>query len=380
MELIKREKCVICNCSINEFYCLKDVPITMQCTNKPIFEKNTLHYAICSNCNTIQLNNLIPLNILYASSHNFTSVGNTWKKYFELIVNQLNNITNLKNILEIGCPSGKIANMLNNYNKWFIVEPNVNNNIINNNNIYYIRTFFDKDFTINEKIDLIVHSHLFEHIYEPNIFLKKCYDILDVNGEMFFGIPDMEFMSKDNLIPFMGVMFEHTIFYNIENIKYLLYKNNFNIIETIYYNNHSIIFHTKKDNNINKQYLHDLKIDCGKDCFLNNVEYYRTFIDYIILESNKIKTLNKNIKFYIYAAGYVTQLLLSMGLNIINFEGILDNSSDKQNMYLFGTNLKIFSPKILKYENSVVILKLGIYTDEVYRQLKDINDSTIIIK
>ena len=95
-------------------------------------------------------------------------------------------------------------------------------------------------------MDIIIHSHLFEHIYEPNKFLNDCYHLLNDNGEMFFGIPNMEYIAEKSIAPFFGVFFEHTIFYNRENITYLLHKNNFELINIHYYGNHSIFFHVKK--------------------------------------------------------------------------------------------------------------------------------------
>ena len=88
-------------------------------------------------------------------------------------------------------------------------------------NINFIREFFDDNITnlVNEKIDVILHSHLFEHIYEPNIFLKNCFDLLSDDGEMFFSVPNMQFMADNSIVPFFGVFFEHTIFLNKEAIR-----------------------------------------------------------------------------------------------------------------------------------------------------------------
>jgi len=52
---------------------------------------------------------------------------------------------------------------------------------------------------------VIVHSHLFEHIYEPNLFLTKCYNLLDSDGEMFFGVPNIQNIADEQLCPFLGI-------------------------------------------------------------------------------------------------------------------------------------------------------------------------------
>jgi 2-polyprenyl-3-methyl-5-hydroxy-6-metoxy-1,4-benzoquinol methylase len=200
MILINRKSCAICDGDLTHFYKLLNVPIKLSCTiNNNNYNYEEMSYSECLKCNTIQLDKLIPLNILYSESHNYTSVGKVWDGYFKLFCNLIYSHTAKKNILEIGDPSGKIANALDNYNKWYIVEPNKNKNIQFDKNIEFITGFFDENFYIYEKIDLIVHSHLFEHIYEPNKFLKKCWDLLQDNGEMFFGIPNMEHIADNKI-------------------------------------------------------------------------------------------------------------------------------------------------------------------------------------
>jgi 2-polyprenyl-3-methyl-5-hydroxy-6-metoxy-1,4-benzoquinol methylase len=373
---IFRNKCAICNNDLNFIYSLDDVPINLSCVDLDniIYNFDKLSFSNCVECNTIQLNKLIPLNILYQNSHNTTSVGKTWENYFNLFKEKLQNVISNKIILEIGCPSGKIATKCNNYNKWYIVEPNKNNEISFNDKIIFIEKFFDNNFKLDEKVDIIVHSHLFEHIYSPNDFLKNCNELLNDGGEMIFGVPNMQYMVDNTL--FLGIFFEHTIFLNKENITYLLNNNGFEIIEIIDYENHSTIYHTKKNNAIKKELLINFKINNYYDNFFNLISEYNLFIEKcnIIINDN----LNKDI--YIFGASYNTQTLLFFGLNK-NIKGILDNCKEKQNKYFYGTKLKIYSPEILSSnDNAIVILKNGYYTNEIFLQIKKINYNIIVVK
>jgi 2-polyprenyl-3-methyl-5-hydroxy-6-metoxy-1,4-benzoquinol methylase len=243
---MKREACAVCSNSLKNIYTIDNVPVKFFCTSTPSFDKSSLSFSQCDNCNTIQLDELLPLDVLYAESHNYVSVGKTWENYFELFCDKIQDLIEGKTILEIGCPSGKIARNVTNYNKWFIVEPNKNSEISFNEKIIFIEAFFDKDFVLDQQIDIIIHSHLFEHIYNFNDFLLKCYQTLGDNGEMFFGIPDMEHIANSDICPFLGIFFEHTCFLNKENIGILLNNNNFDILECINYGNHSILYHCKK--------------------------------------------------------------------------------------------------------------------------------------
>lgn len=63
---------------------------------------------------------------------------------------------------------------------------------------------------------------------------------------MFFGVPNMNYFTESSICPFLGIFFEHTCFLNKENINILLNNNNFEIIECIDYENHSILYYCKK--------------------------------------------------------------------------------------------------------------------------------------
>uniref|UniRef100_A0A6C0K3F0 C-methyltransferase domain-containing protein n=1 Tax=viral metagenome TaxID=1070528 RepID=A0A6C0K3F0_9ZZZZ len=349
------------------------MPIKLSCTTNPnINDKSGLSFAQCSYCYTIQLDEMIPLSILYSESHNYTSVGKVWENYFNLFCMSIQDIVNNKNVLEIGDPSAKIATKLNNYNKWYIIEPNKNNNIILKNNIEFIEGFFDNNFHTDKKIDVIIHSHLFEHTYDPNNFLKKCNDVLVDNGEMFFGVPNMEYIATQEISPFLGVFFEHTIFLNKDNIRHLLRANGFDIIDIIDYENHSILFHARKNTTslYGETIIHNFY-----DSFFITLNKYNEFVNTC---NEIIKGADKKV--YLFGASYNTQFLLALGLHEEKIDGILDNSTDKQNKYLYGYDLKIYSPEIIMNNDSIVILKNGYYCDEIKKQLLCINPNTIIIE
>jgi 2-polyprenyl-3-methyl-5-hydroxy-6-metoxy-1,4-benzoquinol methylase len=367
---MKRKSCAICNFNLKNICLINNVPTKLSCTSVPINDTSPLSFSQCENCNTIQLDELIPLNILYAESHNYVSVGKTWQNYFKLFYNKIQNIIKDKNILEIGCPSGKIAMNVKNYNKWFIVEPNKNTEIRFDEKITFIEKFFDNNFILDEKINIIIHSHLFEHIYDFNEFLTKCNNILCNDGEMFFGIPNMNHFLNTNICPFLGIFFEHTCFLNKENMKILLNNNNFELIECIDYENHSILYHCKKKMNNIINY----KITNYYDYFFESINNYKIYIE----KCNNIIMNTKN-EVYIFGASYNSQFLISLGLDLTYISGILDNCKEKQNKFLYGYNLKIYDPKIIVNKNCIIILKNGYYTNEILTQIYDLNINTHII-
>lgn len=371
-----RTHCCICDSSLyTPFYSLPNVPIKLACVSTPTIQKESLSFCCCNKCQTIQLRNLIPLDILYSESHNYVSVGQTWENYFQCMREILQPLTHQKTILEIGDPSAKLANHIDNYHKWYIVEPNKNPNIVFHPNIKFIPQFFDYRFSLSEPVDIIVHSHVFEHMYEPVKFLQKCWELLRPDGEMVFAIPDMEYIADRNLAPFLGIFFEHTVFLSRENIRYLLESTGFTLETIIPYKNHSIIFRARKT------FLPDQPISVPvfknhMTSFLNSLDQFEKYVEIV----NKNLSKHKNKPIYIFSASYNTQLLLALGIQEKKIDGILDNSREKQGKYLYGTSLKIFSPnETLKEKQCVVILKNGYYLDEIMMQIANLNSTTILI-
>ena len=369
---MKRSRCVICNFNLKNIYVLNNVPVKLACTTHPVYNKDSLSFAQCEECFTIQLDKLIPLDILYSESHNYTSIGRVWEEYFSLFYKKTNPIVNGKNVLEIGCPSGKIALHVTNYNKWYIVEPNKNPTIMFNDKITFIERFFDNDFVLDEEIHVIIHSHVFEHIYNFNDFLKKCNDILQPSGEMFFGIPNMEHFTTTDICPFLGIFFEHTCFLNKDNVHMLLHNNNFEVIECIDYVNHSTLYHCRKKSIVNIIITH--AITNYYDSFFNSIYIYNTFIERC---NNIIRHTIKKV--YIFDASYNTQLLLSLGLDVKHISGLLDNCVEKQNKHFYGYNIIIYNPLIIKESDCIIIIKNGYYTTEIIKQLYEYNLNTEVI-
>ena len=95
--MINRNACAICDGMLINIYKLPNMPVSLSCTSVPCCDKYTLSYAICENCNTIQLDKLIPLDILYSESHNFVSVGEIWKNYFECFCSKISTVIEKKN-------------------------------------------------------------------------------------------------------------------------------------------------------------------------------------------------------------------------------------------------------------------------------------------
>lgn len=379
--MIHREECAICYGELASLYVIDDMPIKLCCVDSIEGQCSPMSFSRCCVCNTIQLDRLIPLNLLYSSSHNTVSVGKTWDNYFRLFCDKVGEIVEGAVVLEIGDPSGRVACALSNYNVWYIVEPNKNEAIEWKENIHFIEDFFDENFSLGFSVDRIVHSHVFEHMYSPNVFLKKCWNVLKEGGEMFFGIPNMEHIAQEGLAPCLGIFFEHTIFMNKENIEYLLKRNGFEVLSIYDYENHSILFHVKKvmpafGGTVEGGILNDNW--CNIDVVSIN-DYTQVFMTSIDKWKGMIRSVDDCHELYIFGASYNSQYLLALGLAEKKIMGILDNCKEKQGKYLYGYPLKVFSPSVISGKVCGVIVKNGYYSNEILAQLRELNSDVIII-
>jgi hypothetical protein len=221
-------------------------------------------------------------------------------------------------------------------------------------------------------VDVIVHSHYFEHSHNPNEFLKKCNEILKDDGTMFISIPDMENLLNNEKSIASMLHFEHTFYLNQEVITYLLNKNGFTIVSEKNYKNHSNFYKIKKTNKLIK----DIKLNVSSKI---DVNWDKTLTSINII-NNKLNHI-KHDNIYIFGAHVTTQFYLYNGIDEKKINGILDNSKNKNNQILYGTNKVVFCPDIIKNMDECVVIcsHTGPYYGEIFNQLKSLNEKIEVI-
>ena len=374
MKLIYRNNCPITkNSSMELLYSFKKFPLHMGCVKTPR-KKDVLvdmSWFIEKRYGIIQLNPLIPLKKLYEKSHGSGTVGKLWDLHHKNFAKFISGFK-LKKLIEIGAGHGQL---IKNYLKivpdsnWTVIEPNPK--IKKDKRIKIHKSLFDENFKIEKKIDGIIHSHVIEHLYHPLSLLKNTHKKIDSNTLHIFSVPNLEIMLKKKYTNALN--FEHTIFLNENLIDELLELTGFKIIKKKYFkNDHSIFYAAKKvkphKKNLSKYY------NINKKLYNNYINFHLKLVKNI----NK-KILNANSDVYLFGAHVFSQYLINFGLNTSSIKCILDNDIKKQNKRLYGTNLKVSSPKILKkIKRGIVILRSGVYNNEIKKDiLENINKNII---
>lgn len=368
---MERNHCVFTKSKeLKHIITIKNFPVSMCCTDEPenMDIKHDLSFYI-SEIGSIQINPVLPLELVYQKQHN-ESYGKIWKSHHEtfseFILPFINN-----DVLEIGGANGILFENINMKKKvnWTMIEPNPTTS---NKEIKIIKKFLDNNFDYQDSFDLIVHSHLFEHIYEPGDFMMKISEITPVNKYHCFSIPNLQKWIE--LKYSNALNFEHTIFLTEKFVDFLVRKNGFEILKKDYFGDHSIFYATKRVNFIFNEIIPNFFIENNE----NISKFFHYFQELIKELNSKLKTETREV--YLFGAHIFSQFLLTFGLNSEKIICILDNGPSKIGKRLYGTNFKIFSPKILKNKQATVILKAGSYNDEIKKDiLENINNDVKFI-
>lgn len=373
MDYIIRNKSLITGKeNLEHLYTFKDYPVFFWCVDSPIDNDliADMSWGICPETWVIQIDKLIPLDILYQSQH-VDWVWKVWNDYYSEFANYIN-INAEWNLLEIWWWMWKLAIEVLKDNKvddYTIIEPNP---LINEKDrLSIIKWFFNWDTKIDKKINTVVFSQVLEHIYEPTKFIDNIFTFLDKWEKLIFAYPNLKLWLEKSYTN--AINFEHCMFLTDFFVDVILKRSGFKILDKTFYNEHSIFYtcyKDKKDNNI--QY--ENKYNEYKTIFKDYIEYYNKMIEKL---NSKISWFDGNI--YLFWWHIFSQHLISCWLNKDKITCILDNSDLKNWKRLYWTPFKVEKPEIIRWKNKVaVILKAAIYQDEIRKQLLEINPNVEI--
>lgn len=368
MQLIKRDKCLLTQKNdIEEIFCFNQFPIYMGCSETNFGEDNfsDMRWGYSKFSGLVQLMELIPPEILYSKHHNPGVTGKIWEDH-HFRFSELIKTTDFKNVLEIGGATGTLFKHFLKTDedfKWNVLEPSGVFKI-KDDRVIVIDDYFE-NFSPTIKYDVVVHSHVLEHVYEPMTFINKVRDVLVDGGYQYISIPNMrDWLSKGYT---NTLMFEHTYYIDEYVLEFILNNNGF-IIEDKIINEHSIMVKAKK---VNKAIERDCNFEYSKKIFEN---YYQK----LLLDVNETVSKIKEQSVYLFGAHIFSQMFIKMGLSENKIISILDNNPEKQGKRLYGTKLLVNSPQVLQdVDSPIVIVRAGAYTKEIVSGLININSSVI---
>jgi hypothetical protein len=374
--VIVRKNSLLDNSSkLEHLHTFRNMPVSNGCTTNSKSDDIVMNqiWDICKNTGLVQLRELAPLDLVYKFPHN-DGVGNTWENHDMELCNFIDEM-NLKKVFEIGAGSGRLGKLYlskNTTNHWTALEPNHSYDEIVMPNLVHLREWFDLNYKIDKHYDAIIHSHVLEHSYDPTSFLKSIYEQIDNDTLHIFSIPNLLYFIKKKFTN--GLNFEHTVFLTEKIVDNILNTVGFEIVKKHYYHEFPCIFYVTKKSE-------PKEVTYSKSIYQENK---KVFLDYVDGQFEDIKKLNDKIskfdgEIFLFGGHIWAHYLIFNGLRVDKISCLLDNSKMKQGKRLYGTSLKVKSPKILKgRENVAVIVKAAQHSREIKDDIyNNINNKVI---
>lgn len=251
---LKNVRCAICGFG-NNYKILHKKNFEISDLNVNIFSARRLpdkiHYQLvkCNLCGLVRSTPIVDikyLSQLYKKSfltYN-NEINNLITSYINSVKPILNKLPKNAKILEIGCGNGFLLKAIYDlgYKDVYGIEPSADAVSKSSPKIKknIITDIFQPDLLNKESFDFIFFFQTFDHIPEPNKFLKECYRLLKKNGHILAFNHNIDSFSSKLLgekSPIIDI--EHTFLYSYKTIKKILEKNKF-IVNKIYSPNNVI--------------------------------------------------------------------------------------------------------------------------------------------
>ncbi len=169
----------------------------------------------------------------------FKDLPYDWKK---LIEKQLSIISNSYNkeaaIMEIGCGEGLLLNelKLGGYENILGVEPSKTATLrAQKKNLNIINEYFSENL-LSKKFDLVIMSHVFEHVKDIHDFIKQISTVLNKDGGILFTQTNYKgiFPSLEKENWYAWVADQHFWHFTPASLKIILNRFNYNLQELDY--------------------------------------------------------------------------------------------------------------------------------------------------
>ena len=387
-------KCRLCGCSeLIEVLKLEESPLCDEYLKSKTYQKNyPLGLNVCRSCNFVQLNYVIPPELIYKNYIYMTTSSHGLNNHFKEYAIDVKNILKLKEkkfIVDIGSNDGTLLSFFKQQgHKILGIEPATEiANSANRNEIMTLPIFFDKDsakkiFKEFGKADLITINNLFANIVDLNTFFEAVEILLNDDG-VFVIESSYLFKMIENMV-FDFIYHEHLSYLSVTPLNAWLQSKGFKIIyiQNVNTKGGSLrYFITKQSNKI--QINFDIKNYIERE--LSGVELQNKFFSFqneILRKGDElIKILDtfKGKKIVGYGASATSTTLISQYKLHRYLDYLVDDNNAKFNTYSPGYHIPVLNSQFL-FENKpdVIIILAWRYKNQIEKTLKKLNVKKII--
>ncbi|BAF73079.1 class I SAM-dependent methyltransferase [Sulfurovum sp. NBC37-1] len=210
------------------------------------------------------------------------------------------------------------------------------------------------------KFDLIILSHVLEHIRDLHLAVKNISGLLDKNGVIYIEVPDARRYKDFFLVPYYYFDIEHINHFTQRSLTSLMML--FGLSERC---------SGTKELEISNTIRYPALFTFYTNGRYDDAEAVIKFVD----QSNKEKgiasvlesIMRQKKSIVVWGAGnYTKRLLATTKLKNINIDFFVDKDRNKQGASLNGIEIK--SPDALHSYSGTVVIASALYTDDIYRE------------
>ena len=374
------QNCRFCNFELNEtFTDLGDSPLANSYLKESDFDKETFYPLctfLCKNCFLVQLEELETPENIFSNYAYFSSFSSSWlkhaKDYVDMIIPRLS-LDEHSLVIEIASNDGYLLQNFTGKNIPVLgIEPaqNVAKTAIKKN-IPTLTKFFDSQLAkelVDEgkTADLIIGNNVFAHVPCLNDFVVGLKILLKSNGVITLEFPHLLQLIQNN--QFDTIYHEHFSYFSLLTAKKIFEYHGLKIFDVEELPTHGgslRLFITHFENNmIPETFNVNSILEKEKKFGLTEIKTYKKF-------SNNINQIKTNLVNFIEKAKKESKHVICYGApakgnTLLNYCKIskdlidytVDKNPNKQNLFLPGTHIPIFSPEKIKETKPDFILIL----------------------
>jgi len=390
--------CRFCNTKLHYIFAdLGKSPLANSYLEKNQVEKKEMFFPliayVCSKCLLVQLDRFEDPAKIFTKYAYISSYSQTWlnhvKDFSKSVIKKFELKENSK-IVEIASNDGYL---LQNFQKKNIsilgIEPAINvAKIARKRKIPTITKFFGSKIArevIKEygKSDFLIAFNVLPHVPNLKDFIHGIKILLEENGVAViqFSAYLTQLIQKTE---FDAIYHEHFSYFSLTSLSKIFQYFGLTIFDIEEFEVHGGSLRLFLKHNKNKNFKVSQKINemikMEKKQGLNKIQTYTDFQNQIIQTKiniwkffNKVKKENKSIVGY-GAPAKATTMLNYCGIKKDFLEYTVDINPNKQNHFLPGTNIPIYSPKkIFQTKPDYIVILAWNLKDEIVNKMKEIN-------
>lgn len=359
--------CRFCKCSLERvFIDLGESPLANSFLKESDFNAEKFYPLctyLCENCFLVQLEEIQSPEYIFSDYAYFSSFSTSWlahaQDYVEMIIQRLSLDENCL-VIEIASNDGYLLQNFTEKNIPVLgIEPAQNiANVAIKKNIPTLTKFFDSQLANDlvkegKKTDLIIGNNVLAHVPCLNDFIIGLKILLKPNGVITLEFPHLLQLMQNN--QFDTIYHEHFSYFSLLTVQKIFDHHDLKIFDVDELSTHGgslRLYVTHKENNqipISSNILAVLEKE--KKFGLEKISTYEEFSASASKIKLDLQNLIKNIKndsknIVCYGAPAKGNTLLNY-CNIANnqIDYTVDKNPNKQNLFLPGTHIPIYSPE-----------------------------------